>query len=250
MTKILLCGANGKMGQAVTRVVSSRPNTQIIAGFDISDKGLSDFPVVTNLSNLNETPDVVVDFSHPSMTDSVLDYCISNKVPYVLCTTGLSPEQISRVEFESKKIPIFFSANMSLGVNLIMDLVARAAKFLQNNFDIEIIEKHHNQKLDAPSGTALAIADNISRAIDYSPEYTYDRHSVRKKRDKKEIGIHSVRGGTIVGEHSVIFAGTDEVIEIKHSATSKEVFAVGAVSAAEFLADKTPGLYSMKDLVK
>lgn len=250
MTKILLCGANGKMGQAVTRVAEQSPNAEIVAGFDISESTSASYPVVTDFSALSEKPDVIIDFSHPSMTDAILDYAALNSIPAVICTTGLSADQVSRIEYESKNIPIFFSANMSLGVNLIMDLVARAAKVLQDNFDIEIIEKHHNQKLDAPSGTALAIADNISRAISYAPEYTYDRHSVRKKRDKKEIGIHAVRGGTIVGEHSVIFAGNDEVIEIKHSATSKEVFAVGAVSASEFLKSQPAGLYSMKDLIK
>ena len=250
MTKILLCGANGKMGQAVTRVVSQNPNAEIIAGYDIAKNPSAPYPVVTDFSALTEKPDVIIDFSHPALTDGILDFAVSNGIPVVICTTGLSADQVSRIEYESKNIPLFFSANMSLGVNLIMELVAKAAKVLQDNFDIEIIEKHHNQKLDAPSGTALAIADNISRAIDYAPEYTYDRHSVRKKRDKKEIGIHAVRGGTIVGEHNVIFAGNDEVIEIKHTATSKEVFAVGAVSAAEFLKAQPAGLYSMKHLIK
>lgn len=249
MTKILLCGANGKMGHAVARIAATRDDVEIIAGYDISEDLSQGFPVVTDFGALPSLPDAIIDFSHPSMTDKILDFATSANVPAVICTTGLSADQLSRIEYESRRLPIFFSANMSLGVNLIMDLVQRAAKILENSFDIEIIEKHHNQKLDAPSGTALAIADAISEAISYVPEYTYDRHSVRKKRDKREIGIHAVRGGTIVGEHSIIFAGNDEVIEIKHSASSKEVFAVGALSAAAFLKDKSAGLYNMKNLI-
>ncbi len=250
MTKILLCGANGKMGHAVARVISGRDNMEIIAGYDIAEDNSQGFPVYTDFSKMSEKPDAIIDFSHPSLTDGILDFALANNIPAVICTTGLSADQISRIEFLSKTLPIFFSANMSLGVNLIMDLVQRAAKILEDNFDIEIIEKHHNQKLDAPSGTALAIADAISETISYAPQYTYDRHSVRKKRDRREIGIHAVRGGTIVGEHSIIFAGNDEVIEIKHSAASKEVFAVGAAKAAEFMKDKGPGLYNMKNLIE
>ncbi len=249
MTKILLCGATGKMGHAVARVVAGRENVEITAGYDIVSDNSLGFPVYTDFNEIPQKPDVIIDFSHPSLTDGILDFAASNNIPAVICTTGLSADQLSRIEYESKTLPVFFSANMSLGVNLIMDLVQRAAKILEDSFDIEIIEKHHNQKLDAPSGTALAIADAISDAISYAPEYTYDRHSVRKKRDKREIGIHAVRGGTIVGEHSIIFAGNDEVIEIKHSATSKEVFAVGAVSAAEFMKNKSAGLYNMKNLI-
>ncbi len=248
MINILLSGANGKMGQAVTRAVEDSTIVQISAGYDINTEQKSTFPVYDNLSQVNEQVDVIIDFSHPAMLDNLLDYATENNIPAVICTTGLTTEQISRIEYESKRIPLFFSANMSLGVNLLIDLVCRAAKILENNFDIEIIEKHHNQKLDAPSGTALAIADAISEAVSYPPEYVYDRHSARKKRAKHEIGLHAVRGGTIVGEHDVIFAGTDEVIEIKHTATSKEVFAVGAVRAAAFLAEQKPGLYAMKDL--
>lgn len=249
MTKILLCGANGKMGHAVRRVVKASENAEIIAGYDIIPDSPRDFPVFTDLAKVPERPDVIVDFSHPSLTDGILDFAKVNNIPAVICTTGLSTDQLSRIEYEARFIPIFFSANMSLGVNLIMNLAVKAAKILESNFDIEIIEKHHNQKLDAPSGTALALADAISEAVSYAPEYVYDRHSVRKKRDKREIGIHALRGGTIVGEHSIIFAGNDEVIEIKHSAASKEVFAVGAVRAAEFLKDKESGLYSMADLL-
>lgn len=249
MINILLSGANGKMGQAVTRAVENFDGLMISAGFDINTEQKSTYPVYDDLSQVQEPVDVIIDFSHPAMLDRLLDFAVANQIPAVICTTGLSAEQLSRIEYEAEKLPLFFSANMSLGVNLLIDLVCRAAKILEENFDIEIIEKHHNQKLDAPSGTALAIADAIDGAVSYPAEYVYDRHSVRKKRDKREIGIHAVRGGTIVGEHDVIFAGTDEVIEIKHSATSKEVFAVGAVKAAGFLVSQKPGLYAMKDLI-
>ena len=249
MINILLCGANGKMGNAVRRIAEGQDTVKIVAGYDINTLS-EDFPVYDSLEKVTEKIDCIIDFSHPSLTDSILDYAKANKIPAVICTTGLSKEQISKLEFYSKETPIFFSANMSLGVNLIMDLVCRASRILDGSFDIEIVEKHHNQKLDAPSGTALAIADAIADTVSFNPKYMFDRHSVRQKRGKDEIGIHAVRGGNIVGEHTVIFAGNDEVIEIKHSATSKEVFAVGAVRAAMFMYDKAPGLYNMTDLVK
>ena len=249
MINILLCGANGKMGNAVRRIAENDDFANIVAGYDINTTS-SAFPVYDNLDKVSEKIDCIIDFSHPALVDSILDYARSKKIPAVICTTGLSKDQISKIEFYSKDTPIFFSANMSIGVNLIIDLVKKASKVLEDNFDIEIIEKHHNQKLDAPSGTALAIADAISDTVSYNPKYMFDRHSVRQKRDKTEIGLHAVRGGNIVGEHTVIFAGNDEVIEIKHSATSKEVFAVGAVRAAIFMKDKGAGLYSMSDLVK
>ncbi len=250
MTKILLCGAGGNMGRAVARSVESADNVTIVAGFDVNLPIGTDFPVYSSLLEISEEVDVIIDFSHPSMTDAILDFAKDTRTPAVICTTGLSGDQISKIEQTAKEVPVFFSANMSLGVNLLIGLAQKAAALLEDNFDIEIIEKHHNQKLDAPSGTALAIADAIADTISYEPEYTYDRHSVRKKRDKFEIGIHAVRGGTIVGEHSVIFAGRDEVIELRHTATSKEVFAVGAVKAAVFLKDMAPALYSMKDLIQ
>lgn len=249
MIQILLSGANGKMGQAVSRAIEQSDLLRICAGFDINTERHFGYPVYDDLSQVTEQVDVVIDFSHPSTLDRILDWATEHHVPAVICTTGLTTEQISRIQYEAKKIPIFFSANMSLGVNLLIDLVTRASKILEDNFDIEIIEKHHNQKLDAPSGTAMAIADAISAAVSYPAEYIYDRHSVRRKRGKREIGLHAVRGGTIVGEHEVLFAGTDEVISIKHSATSKEVFAVGAVRAALFLKEQKPGLYAMKDLI-
>lgn len=250
MTNILLCGACGKMGTMIARSAKDFDGVQIVAGYDIKIPADSDFPVYTSLEDVKEPVDAIIDFSHPSLTDRILDYTAKTKTPAVICTTGLSNEQTARLNKCAEETAVFFSANMSLGINLLIDLVQRAAKVLEDKFDIEIFEKHHNQKLDAPSGTALAIADAISDAVSYEPEYTYDRHSVRKKRDKSEIGIHSMRGGTIVGEHSVYFAGNDEVIEIKHTATSKEVFAVGAIKAAVFLKGAKPGMYSMKQLIE
>lgn len=249
MTNILLCGVCGKMGHAVVRASIDNKDTCIVAGYDIKPSHDASFPVYTDLSEIKETIDVIIDFSHPSLTDSILAYSVEKHIPAVICTTGLSNEQVDKIKEYSQRTPIFFSANMSLGVNLLIDLACRAAKLLEDTFDIEIIEKHHNQKIDAPSGTALAIADAIAEDISYEPEYTYDRHSVRKKRNKSEIGIHSLRGGTIVGEHSIIYAGCDEVIELKHTATSKEVFAVGALKAASFIKNVENGLYSMKDLI-
>ncbi len=194
--------------------------------------------------------DCIIDFSHPSVTDSMLDYALNTKTPVVLCTTGLSNEQLERVKAAGKEIPVFFSANMSLGVNLIVALCKKATELLGDDFDVEIIEKHHNQKVDAPSGTAIMLADAINEAAGGKYEYVYERASVRKKREKKELGIHSLRGGNIVGEHEVIFAGHDECVSIKHSATSKEVFAVGAVNAARFVATQKAGLYNMADMLK
>lgn len=249
MTNILLFGANGHMGKVVARIAEADPDAQIIAGVDLNTKAYGNFPIYSSAFEVKEKADVIIDFSHPSLFDSIMEYAEAENIPSVICTTGLSKEQTSKLKYMSEKIPIFFSANMSLGVNLLIDLVRRASKILEDNFNIEIIEKHHNQKVDAPSGTALAIADAISDTVSYEAEYIYDRHSVRRKRGKSEIGIHSLRGGTIVGEHSVIFAGTDEVIELKHTAASKEVFAAGAVKAAKFMKDKGAGLYAMSDLI-
>ena len=255
MINILISGCNGKMGQTVARIVGETEGVQVVAGIDIDTAPRNGFPVFDSFARLSTgleegvTVDVLIDFSHPSTLDGLLSYAKSTGMPAVICTTGLSKEQVQKIGEYSKDVPIFFSANMSIGVNLLIDLVKRASKVLEENFDIEIVEKHHNLKLDAPSGTALAIADAIADSVSYNPEYVYDRHSVRRKRGKHEIGLHAVRGGTIVGEHSVIFAGYDEVIEINHSAASKEVFAIGAVRAAKFMAGKGAGLYTMRELI-
>ena len=252
MTNILLCGANGKMGHATAKICAESEDIRIAAGFDINKAEDGGFPVFDNVSDLENIKgkiDCIVDFSHPSLFDEMLRFAADGRIPYIICTTGLSSAQKEKIKETAKISPVFYSANMSLGINLITELAKAAAKALENNFDIEILEKHHNQKLDAPSGTALTIADAISDSVSFNPEYVYDRHSVRKKRDKNEIGIHSVRGGTIVGEHTVIFAGCDEVIEIKHSAASKEVFAVGAVRAASFMKNKPAAFYTMEDVI-
>ena len=249
MIKLLLNGCNGKMGQVISRLVSEDDSLTIVAGFDINTEQKNDYPVYDSPDKYDGNADVLIDFSHPSSLEGVLNYCTKNRIPAVIATTGLSNVQKNEILAASEKTPLFFSANMSLGINLLINLAKKAAVLLEDNFDIEIIERHHNQKIDAPSGTALAIADGISEALSYEPQYTYDRHSVRKKRGKTEIGLHALRGGTIVGDHTVVFAGNDEVIELHHSAASKEVFAVGAVKAAKFLSGKAPGLYDMNALI-
>jgi 4-hydroxy-tetrahydrodipicolinate reductase len=249
MIKILMSGCNGKMGQVISRLAKESDGLEIAAGCDLNDSIKNAYPVFIDLKKCDVSVDVIIDFSNASAFENVLEYAVSRKIPLVMATTGLSHAQIKSLQAASSQIPVFFSANMSLGVNLLIDLVKKAAKVLEQNFDIEIVEKHHNQKLDAPSGTALAIADAINTVLEQKQEYVYDRHSRRKKRSRQEIGIHAVRGGTIVGDHSVIFAGNDEIIEINHTAMSKEIFGVGALRAARFLYSKKPGLYSMKELI-
>lgn len=249
MTKIILSGALGRMGHAITRLCEDNENAKIVCGFDVCEKDEYDYPVFSDYSKCNIDADVIIDFSNPANFENVINYAKEKKIGCVMCTTGLSDEQKNMLIDASKEIPVFFSANMSLGINLLIDLAKRAATILEENFDIEIIEKHHNQKLDAPSGTALAIADGINDALNEKCEYVYDRHSVRKKRDKKEIGLHAVRGGTIVGDHDVLFAGPDEVVTISHSAASRDVFGSGAIKAAIYLSNKPAGYYSMSDLV-
>lgn len=249
MIKILLSGCNGKMGQVITRLAEQYDDLSIVAGYDIADSGKNPYPVYSDLSKCSIRPDVLIDFSNPAALESLLTFATSREIPVVIATTGHSQTQARMLKKTSEIIPVFHSANMSLGINLLIGLVKKAAKLLQTSFDIEIVEKHHNQKIDAPSGTALAIADAVNSVLDQKNEYVYDRHSRRKKRSRNEIGIHAIRGGTIVGEHSVIFAGNDEIIEIKHSALSKEIFATGALSAARFIIGKKPGMYDMNDLV-
>ena len=249
MTKIIMNGCNGKMGQVISRLAAEDNACEIVAGFDVNDNIDNAYPVFSNPDDFTGDADVIIDFSHPSALSGMLSYCKRRKLPIIICTTGLSNEQKEEFTAASKEIPVFFSANMSLGINLLIALAKKATKLLEGNFDIEIVERHHNQKIDAPSGTALAIADAIDETLSFPAEYVYDRHAVRKKRKSTEIGIHAVRGGTIVGDHDIIFAGNDEVIELKHSAASKEVFAVGAIRAAKFISDKPAGLYNMNDLI-
>lgn len=249
MVRILLSGCNGKMGQVITNIARYREDVKIVAGFDINDSIANGYPVFTELEQCNVAVDVIIDFSHPAALQHVLNYAVSRKIPLIVATTGLSDEQVTKIKEYTHTIPILFSANMSLGVNLLLELVQKAAKLLYSNFDIEIVERHHNQKIDAPSGTALALADAINQALPEKYRYVYDRHTNRVKRSKDEIGIHAIRGGNIAGDHTVIFAGNDEIIELRHIANSKEIFGVGALKAAVFLHDKEPNFYTMKDLL-
>lgn len=250
MVNAVISGCFGKMGKVVGDVISKRDDIEAVAGVDKVVAGELPFETVTDVSKLTCKPDVIIDFSHPSALPSLIDYAKTNGTALVLATTGYSETDIADIKSASSQIPIFFTANMSIGINLLSALAKKAATILGDDYDIEIVEKHHNQKIDAPSGTALMLADSINEARDERYNYIYDRHSQRKKRDKTEIGIHSVRGGTIVGEHEIIFAGRDEVITLSHSAASKEVFAVGAVNAAVFLSGKPAGMYSMQDLIE
>lgn len=251
MTKIIMNGCNGAMGQTIAKIVEEDANAEIVAGIDPWNGRENPYPVFGSLAQCDVGADVIIDFSVAAGVDALLDEAIGRKLPVVLCTTGLSKEQLEKVRLSSSQIPILRSANMSLGINMLLKLVQEGAKVLaQAGFDIEIVERHHNKKVDAPSGTALALADSINEAMNGSYEYVYDRSQTREKRAKKELGISAVRGGTIVGEHEVIFAGLDEVVEFKHTAYSKAVFAKGSVAAAKFLAGRRPGLYDMSDVIR
>lgn len=250
MIKMIMHGCNGRMGQVITGIVNGDDGLAIVAGVDLNDTVNNSYPVFKSLNECTEEADVIVDFANAKAVDSLLDYCEKKKVPVVLCTTGLSEAQLERVNQVSGRVAVLRSANMSLGVNMLLKMVKEAAQTLSPaGFDIEIVEKHHNQKVDAPSGTAVALADSINEAMDDAFTYKYDRSTERVKRDKKEIGISSVRGGSIVGEHDIIFAGQDEVVTFSHTAYSKAIFAKGAVEAAKFLAGKEPGLYTMADVI-
>lgn len=250
MVRAIMHGCNGKMGQVITRLAEEDQQIEIVAGIDTQKGEQNPYPVFETLRECNVEADVVIDFSNAAAVDELLAVCVEKQLPVVLCTTGLSEEQLHKTEEAAEKVAVLRSANMSLGINLLMKLLQSAAAVLSpTGFDIEIVEKHHNQKVDAPSGTALALADCINQELNNEYDYTYDRSNVREKRKKNEIGISAVRGGTIVGEHEVIFAGTDEVIEIKHTAYSKAIFAKGAIDAAKFLAGKEAGMYNMADVI-
>ena len=251
MVKIIMKGCNGKMGQVITDLVREDEDAVIVAGIDQVDNRDNGYPVYQNLKECDIEADVLIDFSSVHGIDELLDEAIKRKLPIVLCTTGFSTEQLQLIEESSKKVAILRSANMSVGINTIMKILNSVSQVLADaNFDIEIVERHHNQKVDAPSGTALALADAIQDALTDDYKYVCDRSQIREKRTKKEIGLSAVRGGTIVGEHEVIFAGTDEVIEIKHTAYSKAIFAKGAVQAAKYLAGKKPGMYNMSHVIE
>lgn len=250
MVKIIMHGCNGHMGQVISGIVEKDPDAEIVAGIDIADQGKNSYPVFTDIDACQVEADAIIDFSSAKATDKLLEYSAARQIPVVLCSTGLSEEQLAKVEETSKKVAVLKSANMSLGINTLLKLVQDAAKVLATaGFDMEIVEKHHRLKVDAPSGTALALADSINEAMDNKYHYVYDRSQKREKRDDKEIGISAVRGGTIVGEHEIIFAGQDEVIEFKHTAYSKTIFGKGAVEAAKFLAGKPAGRYDMSDVI-
>ena len=248
MIKVLINGCNGKMGQVVAKQIELNSGFNVIAGVDITSNAENNFPVYTSPNDIKEKPDVIIDFSIPVSALNIVKYAAENNVPIVVATTGITDEELKTIKSYSKTIPIFKSANMSYDINIMADIAAKLAKLLPES-DIEIIETHHNNKIDAPSGTALLLADSINNSLDNQMIYEYDRHVKKEKRNKKEIGIHSVRGGTEVGKHSIIFYGENESFEITHSATSRVVFANGALKAAEFLTTQKPGFYSMKDLV-
>ena len=250
MVKIILSGSSGQMGLSVIKTIADRDDCKIVAGICKNTNEQNEFLTFSSPNQINVDADVIIDFSNPDLIEKLLNYSVCKKIPIVICTTGFNNKQIDKIKNASKFIPIFFSGNMSIGVNLLIELSKKAAKALGQNFNIEIIEKHHNKKIDAPSGTALMIANAINSCCCQNFNYVYDRHSFRKPRSSNEIGIHSVRGGTIVGEHDVIFAGKDEVLTLSHSAQSKEIFALGAINAAFFLLSKPAGLYSMTDLLK
>ncbi len=250
MINIIIHGCGGKMGKVVEGLVKEDSQLTIAAGIDPRDIQ-ADYPVFHSVDECTVKADVIIDFSTASAIPALLDYCVKTGTPAVLCTTGFSDELNNQVKEASKSVAILKSANMSVGVNLIMNLVKKAAEALYDSgFDIEILEKHHNQKIDAPSGTAIAIADSINEALDGKLNYVYDRSQVREKRTRDQLGISAIRGGTIVGEHDVIFAGKDEIITLSHTALSKEIFAVGAVKAAKFLAGKPAGFYTMKEVLE
>lgn len=250
MTRILLSGANGAMGHEIAACVKARTDCKIVAGIDRNTAEYDDFTIFESPAQVTAAADVIIDFSHVSVLEPLLAYATAERIPAVLCTTGYTPEQVAQIKEAAKQIPVFYSRNMSMGINLLIALAKKAAVILGEQFDIEIIEKHHNRKIDAPSGTALMITDGICDALPYPMHYTYDRHSQRKQRDPHEIGLHAVRGGTIVGEHEVLFAGHHETLSITHTAQSKEVFATGSVNAAVFLVGRPASLYDMTDLIQ
>lgn len=249
MTDIILCGANGKMGKVIRDIIAKRDDCRIAAGIDLNTESDS-FPIYSSFDEIKEDADVIIDFSNPALLNDLLDFAVKKSMPVVIATTGYDESQKKQIQEASRKTSVFFTYNMSLGINLLANLAKKAVQVLGDGFDIEIIEKHHNQKIDAPSGTALMLADAICEELNKPMKYEYDRHSKREKRTKNEIGMHAVRGGTIVGEHEIMFAGRDEIITLSHSARSKEVFAVGAVNAALFLKDKPAGMYSMKEMIE
>lgn len=251
MVKVIMHGCNGRMGQVISGLIAADEEVELVAGVDVSNHISNPYPVFSSISECDVKADVIIDFASAKAVDGLLEYCVKEQVPCVLCTTGLSEEQLKKVKEASGKVAILKSANMSLGINLLLKMLKEAARVLAGaGYDMEIVEKHHNQKLDAPSGTALALADSINEELNGEYEYVFDRSQVRQKRNEKEIGISAVRGGTIVGDHDVIFAGMDEVITFSHTAYSRSVFGKGAIQAAKFLKGKEAGMYDMSHVVE
>lgn len=250
MLKVLMHGAGGKMGRMIAECAQKSDFAEIVCGVDVKEVTDLSFPVCRTLCDVREKFDVIIDFSHASTLSSLLSFALKQKIPCVIASTGHTPEQKEEIYRASKEIPVFYSANFSVGVNVLLSVCRRAAAALGESFDIEIVEKHHNQKVDAPSGTALMLADGISSVLDEAPEYVFARHDRHAPREKREIGISAVRGGTIVGEHDVIFAGAQEVVTLSHTAYSRVIFANGALRAARFLAQKPSGLYNMESMIE
>ncbi|MCD8300368.1 MAG: 4-hydroxy-tetrahydrodipicolinate reductase [Clostridiales bacterium] len=251
MIKAILNGCNGQMGRVISDLAATDESIEIVAGVDIDTAQHYDYPVYGNIADCDVPADVIIDFSHVSCIDALMDYSVERQIPVIVCTTGLSETQEEKVRAASGQVAVLKSANMSLGINTLMEILKPAAKALAAaGFDVEIVEKHHNRKLDAPSGTAIALADSVNEAMDGAYSYTLDRSDRRQKRDPREIGIQSVRGGSIVGEHEVMFCGMDEVVTLKHTAYSRSIFANGAIEAARYLAGKPAGYYTMADVVK
>ncbi|MCK9482510.1 MAG: 4-hydroxy-tetrahydrodipicolinate reductase [Bacteroidia bacterium] len=248
MTRVILNGCNGRMGKTLATLIASQQNVEVVAGIDLN-QGDASFPVFSSLSECDVIADVIIDFSTPQSLHSYVPSAVEKGLALVVATTGLEEKELSLLEEASSKIAIFRSGNMSLGINLLQKVVATAAKVLADSFDVEIVEKHHNQKQDSPSGTALMLADSVNEALDNSLSYTFGRHGLKTKREKGELGIHAVRGGTIVGEHEVLFAGEDEVISFSHRAFSRNVFATGAIAAAKYITTVAPGIYNMSDML-
>lgn len=249
MLNILLTGISGAMGAMLQQIIANTSECRVVAGFDHHENTSLPFPVYTNLDDCKEAVDVIIDFSHFKAFPTIFAYASTHKIPIVIATTGLSDDDLEAINHGANTFPVFKTANMSIGINLIAKILKEMAGPLENGFDIEIIEKHHNKKIDAPSGTALLLADAINEGLENKKDYTYGRYGRDAKRSENEMGIHAIRGGTIPGEHTVMFAGNDEIIEIKHMALSKKVFAEGAVRAAQYLVTKETGLYDMSMLI-
>lgn len=247
--KVILCGCNGRMGHAVVDVAKNYNNVEIVGGIDLSSGSNYKFPVFNSASQISIKPDVIIDFSNPKVLEQLLKYAVNSRIPVVLCTTGYSDDQIDQIRGASKHIPVFCSRNMSIGINFLIEIVRRAVSVLGEDFDVEIIERHHNKKIDSPSGTAIMIADEIDKCKNNTMIYEFSRHLKQAPRSKNEIGIHSVRGGNIVGDHEVLFIGKNESIKLSHFAQSREIFAEGAIEAAKFLKDRQCGIYDMSDMI-